>query len=395
VHNAAQTAKANKLKIDSAQYEFDETKQIANTRFLAGSASVIDRIGQENPELVVPAVLEISEEMIRRGIMDPAKFDPELVKSTPVDQLLAKNKETLATSFATLGGRPLVPKSELMSDRSTSAERNFAMRQQLVQQYGEGSQQVANFDEMVRAGSIQDIAGVPTRVSPFVGTGGAPPTTPLSTQQEELDYAQREAEAKEMGSRAGRPTQAQETIDTEFAKEYAQLTVGGGLTDAQKAISQLDQVYRDLQDPSKNLSGLAVVMQPRFVLAQTNPEALDTREQVEEIVQRNLRLILGAQFTEREGVRLIERAYNPALDESYNMIRVGRLFDQIRTAAKMKLEMVRYYEQNGTLAGFNISAIPEMRDFYNALQFQRGDVVDGYEFLGGDATVKENWRKVQ
>jgi len=61
---------------------------------------------------------------------------------------------------------------------------------------------------------------------------------------------------------------------------------------------------------------------------------------------------LGPQFTEKEGERLIARAYNPRLSEKENVKRVRRLIDQIKSAAKAKGDAADYFEKNGTLAGY-------------------------------------------
>ena len=86
--------------------------------------------------------------------------------------------------------------------------------------------------------------------------------------------------------------------------------------------------------------------------AVVNPELLALRENVEEVVQRNLRVILGAQFTEKEGERLINRAFNEKLSTKENARRVKLLLNQIRTAAKAKNEAVNYFEKHGSLTGF-------------------------------------------
>jgi hypothetical protein len=83
-----------------------------------------------------------------------------------------------------------------------------------------------------------------------------------------------------------------------------------------------------------------------------NDRVTDTREQVEEVVQRNLRIVLGAQFTAQEGERLIARAYNPRLDESVNATRLERLYRQMGRAAQAQEQAARYFEENGTLRGW-------------------------------------------
>ena len=78
---------------------------------------------------------------------------------------------------------------------------------------------------------------------------------------------------------------------------------------------------------------------------------------MEEVVQRNLRLVLGAAFTEKEGERLISRAYNPKLDEKENKKRVGRLMESIQKAMDEKLNQRDYFQRSGTLKGYNYRPI--------------------------------------
>jgi hypothetical protein len=71
---------------------------------------------------------------------------------------------------------------------------------------------------------------------------------------------------------------------------------------------------------------------------------------------------LGAQFTEKEGERLISRAYNPVLSQPENKKRVDRLIKQIQSAAEAKLEASRYFMAKGTLEGWK-GKLWKMEDF--------------------------------
>jgi len=97
-----------------------------------------------------------------------------------------------------------------------------------------------------------------------------------------------------------------------------------------------------------------------------DPKGVNVQEQIEEVVQRNLREVLGAQFTEKEGARLISRAYNPQLGPAYNVPRLRRLFSQMEQAAKAKEAMADYFEKNETLMGYKGPTI-QIEDFYTAL----------------------------
>jgi hypothetical protein len=119
------------------------------------------------------------------------------------------------------------------------------------------------------------------------------------------------------------------------------------------------------------ITGVSVAVQPDILLAMTNPKALQSRELVEEVVQRNLKTILGGQFTEREGDRLISRAFNPKLPPEENAKRVRRLFLQMSSAAEQKQAMADYFDQFGTLRGYR-GKMPTVQDFYNAMEGDSG-----------------------
>lgn len=168
---------------------------------------------------------------------------------------------------------------------------------------------------------------------------------------------------------AGKPpieslTTAEKAVDKAYGKEYESLIPGGGLADAQKGIAQLREVSRALKDPNgSNLAGPILGRLPDFITSFTNPEAIAKREAVEEVVQRNLRAVLGAQFTQKEGDRLISRAYNPALNEAENAKRVDRLLASIEKAVESKIAAADYFERNGTLKGFKGTSQFTVDDF--------------------------------
>lgn len=156
-------------------------------------------------------------------------------------------------------------------------------------------------------------------------------------------------------------TRAQDKLDDQYVKSYMDWRVEGGDTDVRKMLAQLSGVMGQLKG-SDDLTGPFVGNVPNFLSEIFNPEAVALRESVEEVVQRNLRAILGAQFTEKEGTRLISRAFNPKLQESENLARVTRLFNQMDQAAQTQDEAANYFEQHGTLAGW-VGKLPDIDDF--------------------------------
>jgi hypothetical protein len=160
-------------------------------------------------------------------------------------------------------------------------------------------------------------------------------------------------------------TPGQKKRDEKAAEDLYQWESGGG-QDMVAQIAQLKPVIEALE-AGQPITGIGTAVQPDLLLALTNPKALQAREAVEEVVQRNLRVILGAQFTEKEGERLISRAFNPKLPPEENARRVRRLFKQMETAAAQKQSMADYFNQNGTLVGYQ-GKMPTVRDFENAME---------------------------
>lgn len=163
-------------------------------------------------------------------------------------------------------------------------------------------------------------------------------------------------------------TPAETALDKAYAKSYEDDVANGGLADAQKNLTQLKGVRDELVNPKgANLTGSILGRVPDFIASFTNPKAVDARERVEEVVQRNLRLVLGAQFTQNEGFALIKRAYNPTLDEATNAARLNRLISAMEQALEAKKAAAQYYEQNGTLKGFKGKLNYTIQDFDDAM----------------------------
>lgn len=156
-------------------------------------------------------------------------------------------------------------------------------------------------------------------------------------------------------------------MDKAYATQYGQQVLGGGNVDAAKNLSQLRDVQGRLESGKENLTGPMLGMVPDSVKAYTNPGAVDAKDTVEEVVQRNLREILGAQFTQKEGDRLIARAYNPSLEEKDNAKRVARLATAMEEALKAKQAAATYFQKNGTMRGFQGKTQWSVADFEKAM----------------------------
>ena len=122
-------------------------------------------------------------------------------------------------------------------------------------------------------------------------------------------------------------------------------------TQAVRNLADLASAYDDLVK-NPEISGALQGAVPDFLLPFTNPKLLAVKEKVASVVQQNLKAILGGQFSEKEGERLIERAFNPSLGARENMRRVGNLLQQMRLAKAARDDMANYVEQRHSMKGY-------------------------------------------
>lgn len=195
--------------------------------------------------------------------------------------------------------------------------------------------------------------------SPQIGPDGRV-TAQANTPFQSFKLADSSASAPSVQNFIMPATPGQEAADKKFAGDFIDFATGG-YADVVKQLDQLREASNTLGSGA-SISGPFMGNLPDAVLAATNPQAVSTKEMIQEVAQRNLRVILGAQFTEKEGERLIARVFNPRLGEAENKKRVDRLIRQIGDAAKAKLDASQYFQQHGSLTGWQ-GRLPRLSDF--------------------------------
>lgn len=155
---------------------------------------------------------------------------------------------------------------------------------------------------------------------------------------------------QELNKKTANLTPAQKAVDAAFGKEVAEFYAGNPIANYNKAKEQLNGVIKTLE--TENVTGGARGLVPEFAQGIIIPKSKATRDTVREVVQRNMREILGAQFTQKEGEMLMDRAYDQSLSEAENAERVRRLGDMLDQAMAAKVDAIRYYESNGTMMGY-------------------------------------------
>jgi hypothetical protein len=148
---------------------------------------------------------------------------------------------------------------------------------------------------------------------------------------------------------AGRKAQ-----DEAFGKEMADWGPGGGYVQFQSDTQKLKELAGTLRNPKHNYSGPIIGNAPAWA-GGFIPQVTEMKENVQDIVQKNLKQILGAQFTQREAEALADRAYNPRQPEELNAKRLERLQATMEKAAEAKARAMEHFERYGTLDDYKVA----------------------------------------
>ena len=199
----------------------------------------------------------------------------------------------------------------------------------------------------------------------------------LEKLQQTLDSRMGEAALKELGKSTGTGKstsvnvvpKAAEAMDRVYVKDYNAFMSGGSALAAQ-GLAMLKKSYNDLASGNDRLSGPVVGSIESIPYVGRGlgdvvlPQSSQVRSSIEWVVQNSLRPILGSQFTENEGLRLLERVYNPRWEEWRNARNLKYLITQLDAAYQNKVNMANYYQKHGTLYGFQGITQYKITDFY-------------------------------
>ena len=132
-------------------------------------------------------------------------------------------------------------------------------------------------------------------------------------------------------------------VDTAFAKEvgkdFAEWNALGGPSNSEGKIRTLNEVAGKLESGEIDTGGLVNYMGDMFK-AVFDDEQLSAQQAVEQIIQQNMKLTLGGQFTEREARDFLRRSYDSRLKPEQN---IRKLKDAVRETLRKERYLGRYY----------------------------------------------------
>jgi hypothetical protein len=142
------------------------------------------------------------------------------------------------------------------------------------------------------------------------------------------------------------------SADESLGKMYAEY-ITGDTAAGQKNMNQLGMAINYMVK-NPNISGGvtgALPVQVRALFPSLKPGA-NVQQMMEDVVQTNLKKVLGSQFIAKEAEGLMKRIYDPQLDAAVNVDRAIRLLKSVQEAAQAKDDAMRYFGQNNTISGY-------------------------------------------
>lgn len=150
-------------------------------------------------------------------------------------------------------------------------------------------------------------------------------------------------------------TQPQEKGQIESNKEYAKRVTEWAIDGKQQnqiLLTNLKQA-KEILEKGKYTTGPIVGQLPQGIKAYATPQAVELDDLIKQVAQLDLRRVLGAQFGEKEGEKMLDRALNPLLPPEVNLQRVNKLINALEQNARTLDAATEYFNNNkGSMVGF-------------------------------------------
>ena len=158
----------------------------------------------------------------------------------------------------------------------------------------------------------------------------------------------------------------QRALDAKFATT-AESWLSQDSVQVDANIMNLEEKLSIIERGEIDVSGKFIGITPEFLQPFVGQEAARAfLGDVRDIVFQSLKKKLGAQFTEKEGDRLVAAAYDSSLPEEVNAKRLRRLLSVVKTMKDSTDRMVQYWNQTGTLKGYE-QPVATFNNIYDAL----------------------------
>ena len=169
----------------------------------------------------------------------------------------------------------------------------------------------------------------------------------LALKRDALDLKKQESEAKRVEGK----TEGQKSLDKTYAKAYDDWT-STGKPSLEKNLSLLENSKAKLLKEEKASFGTSGRLYGRLPDVLKSESAIVLRDDVRKAAQASLKATLGAQFTEKEGERIMRMSYDETLSPTANIKKIDSAILELKGMAANNQAKADFFQENGTLTGY-------------------------------------------
>ena len=176
---------------------------------------------------------------------------------------------------------------------------------------------------------------------------------PLEQRQKEAEIALTEARVKDLQNKPEPISPGQKALDTKFGSVIATRLADGSTYNDSSNRKLIQGVVNDLKSGKVKTGGPRGSLIPERAQEIFAKDISNARQKIQSVIFKQLRLTMGAQFTEQEGQRVIKATFDSAQKPEVLAERLIRLQDVMGRQLKNMEAAEKYFnDHNGTLAGF-------------------------------------------
>lgn len=276
-----------------------------------------------------------------------------------------------------------------VTDAERRAARGDGMSDADRRDIAKANQRGASAGDVARGDKVAAANGIDRKTGKSLEGDGLTVEQQLAIRKQQ--FTESEAARKAKVENAGLVlTPGEKKIDEDVASDLNDWRLNGSSL-AKSNIIQLSEVIGDLEDgniDTRSLSDFAPMSDN--VRALFNPTGQDALDKVRGVIFQSLKATLGGQFAEKEGIRLVNAAYNTQLSEEQNIDRLGALLRRTQAAADAKDNASQYFQENGTLKGYSGVGARSAFDASTGAQGAKGSPIKGDVDVAGEADSRLN-----
>jgi len=294
--------------------------------------------------------LDIEQQKVELQNSKITKFSDAINKSSKLDPATRKlyMKQFVPRLRDALGLTDMFPDDTLQF--VTSTDQNLA--------------RVASLQSQIRQGQITQEEAIATLQDPekfvditpeIITVFGKAETTSViakaqaTKQRDQQEFTRGEKVAE--SSRIGK-----EAVTRKFSEDYLDYKVRGGRATVDKNLGLFEAAIKELEGRDEIASSLTAGL-PGIggdtIQAKINPKLTAVGDKIRSAVMGTLRQTLGSAFTDAEGQRIFNLAFNPSLSDKENTARAKVQLDYLKKTLRDKDAAVKFFEKQGSLEGFS------------------------------------------